>query len=148
MLTAYHYSLFDFRSDVGQARLDCTDWSVNSCNIGQVWTTQVLTTELDNLPGWSPGWKQDHIQSVGSDRLREFVMRGGLAVAFLDRPSLVRAFELMEQYPDHPMDLADASLIAAAESLETRKVFTLDENDFGVYRIRRGHRHYAVEIIR
>ena len=87
-------------------------------------------------------------QSVGSARLREFVMRGGLAVAFLDRPSLVRAFELMEQYADHPMDLADASLIAAAESLETRKVFTLDENDFGVYRIRRGHRHYAVEIIR
>jgi len=87
-------------------------------------------------------------QSVGSDRLREFVMRAGLAVAFLDRPSLVRAFELMEQYADHPMDLADASLIAAAESLETRKVFTLDENDFGAYRIRRGHRHYAVEIIR
>jgi uncharacterized protein len=87
-------------------------------------------------------------QSVGSDRLREFVMRGGLAVVFFDRPSLVRAFELMEQYADHPMDLADASLIAVAESLETRKVFTLDENDFGVYRIRRGHRHYAVEIIR
>jgi predicted nucleic acid-binding protein len=87
-------------------------------------------------------------QSVGSDRLREFVMKGGLAVAFLDRPSLVRAFELMEQYADHPMDLADASLIATAESLETVKVFTLDENDFGVYRIRRGHRHCAVEIIR
>jgi Tol biopolymer transport system component len=55
MLTAYHYWLFDFRSDaVGDARLTCTDLSVNSCNIGQVWTTQVLTTELDNLPGWSP----------------------------------------------------------------------------------------------
>jgi predicted nucleic acid-binding protein len=87
-------------------------------------------------------------QSVGSDRLREFVVRGGLAVAFLDRPSLMRAFELMEQYADHPMDLADASLIAAAESLETRKVFTLDANDFGVYRVRRGHRHFPVEIIR
>lgn len=87
-------------------------------------------------------------QSVGSDRLREFVMKGGLAVAFLDRLSLVRTFELMEQYADHPMDLADASLVAVAESLETRKVFTLDESDFSVYRIRRGHRHYAVEIIR
>ena len=32
------------------------------------------------------------------------------------RPSLVRAFEFTEQYADHPMDLADASLIAAAES--------------------------------
>ena len=54
----------------------------------------------------------------------------------------------MEQYADHPMDLADASLIAAAESLETRKVFTLDAKDFGVYRVRRGHRHFPVEIIR
>lgn len=87
-------------------------------------------------------------QSVGSDRVREFVMKGGLAVAFLDRPSVVRAFELMEQYADHPMDLADASLIAMAETLETRKIFTLDEKDFAAYRIRRGHRHYAVEIIR
>jgi uncharacterized protein len=84
---------------------------------------------------------------AGSDRLREFVVRGGLAVAFLDRTSLVRAFELMEQYADHPMDLAAASLIAAAESLE-RKVFTLDAKDFGVYRVRRGHRHFPVEIIR
>ena len=48
----------------------------------------------------------------------------------LSRPTLTRArIELMEQYADHPMDLADASLIAAAESLETRKVFTLDAND-------------------
>ncbi len=53
----------------------------------------------------------------------------------------------MEQYADHSMDLADASLIAAAELLETRKVFTLDEKDFSAYRIRRGHRHYAVEIV-
>jgi hypothetical protein len=53
----------------------------------------------------------------------------------------------MEQYADHPMDRADASLIAVAESLQARKVFTLDENDFGVYRVRRGHRNYPVEII-
>src|SRR5712692_1129585 len=47
--------------------------------------------------------------SVGSDRLREFVQRGGLTVWFFDRPALTRAFELMELYGDHPMDLADAS---------------------------------------
>lgn len=45
------------------------------------------------------------------------------------------------------MDLADASLIVAAEALGTRKVFTIDRNDFEVYRVRRGHRRYAVEII-
>ena len=51
------------------------------------------------------------------------------------------------QYRDHPMDLADASLIAVAEVLPTRKVFTLDRNDFSTYRVRRGHRHLSVEIL-
>jgi uncharacterized protein len=53
----------------------------------------------------------------------------------------------MEQYADHPMDLADASVIAAAEVLQTRKVFTLDKADFAAYRIRRGHRHQPVDVI-
>ena len=46
---------------------------------------------------------------------------------FFDDASPTRAFELMEQYADHPMDLADASLVVAAESLGTRKVFTRSE---------------------
>jgi uncharacterized protein len=86
-------------------------------------------------------------ESVGSDRVREFVVRGGLSVWFFDRTNLTRAFELMEQYADHPMDLADASVIAAAEALQTRKVFTLDKADFDAYRIRRGHRHQPVDVI-
>lgn len=85
--------------------------------------------------------------SVGSDRLREFIEQGGLSVWFLDRASLTRSFELMEVYADHPMDLADASLITAAEALGTGKVFTIDRNDFETYRVRRGHRHYPVEIV-
>ena len=85
--------------------------------------------------------------SIGSDRLREFVEDGGLSVWFLDRAWLTRAFELMELYADYPMDLADASLIAAAEALGTRKVFTIDRKDFETYRVRRGHRHYPVEIV-
>jgi hypothetical protein len=86
-------------------------------------------------------------ESVGSDRVREFVVRGGLSVWFLDRMNLTRAFELMEQYADHPMDLAGASVIAAAEAVQTRKVFTLDKANFGAYRIRRGHRHQPVDVI-
>ncbi|MCC6588308.1 MAG: hypothetical protein IT168_16570 [Bryobacterales bacterium] len=52
-----------------------------------------------------------------------------------------------ELYADHPMDLADASLVAAAEALETLKVFTIDRSDFETYRARRGHRHYAMQIV-
>ena len=85
--------------------------------------------------------------SLGSDRLREFVAEDGLSVWFLDSAALTRAFELMEIYADHPMDLADASLVVAAESLGTRKIFTVDRRDFETYRVRIGHRHYALEIV-
>ena len=85
--------------------------------------------------------------SHGADRVRDFVRAAGLAVWVMDQASIERAFQLMEQYADHPMDLADASLIAAAEALDTRKIFTVDRHDFSAYRIRRGHRHHRVEII-
>ena len=85
--------------------------------------------------------------SIGSDRLREFIEGGGLSVWFFERTALTRAFELMELYADHPMDLADASLVAAAESLGTRQVFTVDRKDFETYRVRRGHRHQTMEIV-
>lgn len=45
------------------------------------------------------------------------------------------------------MDLADASLVTAAEALSTQKIFTIDRNDFETYRIRRGRRHEAFEVI-
>lgn len=85
--------------------------------------------------------------SVGSDRLREFIGNGALSVWFLDRAWLTRAFELMEMYADHPMDLADASLITAAEALSTRRIFTIDRKDFETYRVLRGHRYYPLEIV-
>lgn len=44
---------------------------------------------------------------------------------------------LMDKYKDQPMDLADASLVAAAERLATRRVFTLD-SDFYIYRLSDG----------
>ena len=85
--------------------------------------------------------------SIGSNRLREFIEAGGLSVWLFERTSLTRAFELMERYADHPMDLAGASLVVAAESVGTRQVFTLDRKDFATYKVRRGHRHQAIEIV-
>ena len=48
-----------------------------------------------------------------------------------------RMAALMEQYRDLPMDLADASLVAAAERLGLRQVFTVDRQ-FYVYRLEDG----------
>jgi predicted nucleic acid-binding protein len=50
---------------------------------------------------------------------------------------------LMRRYRDTPMDLADASIVSAAERLGTRRVFTLDRH-FHVYRIDDQHNFEAV----
>lgn len=85
--------------------------------------------------------------SIGADRLRDFIEGGGLSVWFFDRAALTRAFELMESYADHPMDLADASLVVSAEVLNVKRVFTIDRSDLQTYRVRRGHRHHALQIV-
>jgi len=50
---------------------------------------------------------------------------------------------LMKKYQDVPMDLADASLVAIAESRSLRRVFSLDK-DFFVYRLSDGS---ALEVV-
>ena len=76
--------------------------------------------------------------SRGSAGLREFVMRGALSLWWFSERSLQRAFRLMDDYADQPMDLADASLVTAAEALRTTRVFTIDRKDFLAYRVRIG----------
>jgi predicted nucleic acid-binding protein len=85
--------------------------------------------------------------SPGSRNLRAFIARGGASVWFLDAAALIRAFALMEQHAEHPMDLADASLVVAAESLATTRLFTLDRDDFEAYRVRRGRRSVTMDIV-
>ena len=86
--------------------------------------------------------------SLGADNLRSFVIRGGLSIWPMDEKYLLRAFELMKKYADHPMDLADASLVSAAEALRIRRVFTIDRDDFETYRVKIGYRYYPIEIIK
>ena len=40
----------------------------------------------------------------------------------------------MAQYQDLPMDLVDASLVAAAAELGHGRILFTDERDFGIYR--------------
>jgi uncharacterized protein len=107
----------------------------------------VHTPLLTTIPVLTEAFHMLIPNSIGTQRLREFILNGGAQVWFMDQPALGRAMELMAKYADHPMDLADASLIVAAEMLETRKIFTVDRSDFTTYRIRRGHTHEPVEII-
>ncbi|MBV9570845.1 MAG: PIN domain-containing protein [Alphaproteobacteria bacterium] len=98
---------------------------------------------LTTLPVLTEAFHLLKPHSPGAHGLMRFVADEGLRVWFFDRAALDRAFALMQQYADAPMDLADASLVTAAETLAIRKVFTLDRKDFSTYRIRRGHRHLS-----
>lgn len=75
--------------------------------------------------GWTP---QSHLWRL--------LLSGRLEIADPAEGSASRLAELMERYKDHSMDLADACLVALAESRGTRHIFTLDRNDFQSYRMR------------
>lgn len=68
--------------------------------------------------------------------LWDVIMDGGIRLADISPRELSRMRTLMDQYADLPMDFADASLVALAERLSVRRVFTLDRRDFHVYRPR------------
>lgn len=46
----------------------------------------------------------------------------------------VRVLELTRRHTDHPMDLADASLVILAEHLGHGRILSTDMRDFGAYR--------------
>ena len=117
-------ALFDPRDDAhGRAR------ETLSKVVEKMVTTVPVLTEVFHLLGPS---------SRGARALRTFIMQGGLDLWWLSQRSLSRAFQLMDDYADHPMDLADASLVVAGEVLRTTKIFTIDRRDFLSYRARIG----------
>ena len=71
---------------------------------------------------------------TAQDALWQFVHRGALRFLQLDESDEPRMRELMGKYHDLPMDLADAALVRVAERERIRRVFTLDQSDFRVYR--------------
>lgn len=78
------------------------------------------------LLGTRLGW---HAQ----DALWRIVDAGDLLIHNITDAERTRMRVLMKQHRNMPMDLADASLVAVAESLDKRRIFTLD-SDFHVYR--------------
>ena len=68
----------------------------------------------------------------------------GVKFADLGLDDCPRMRELMWKYRDLPMDLADAALVRVAERESLRRVFTIDRQDFEIYR---PHRFGRFEII-
>ena len=99
---------------------------------GPMLTTWPAFAEAVYLLGEAGGWR-------AQNALWELVKSGDIELAEQgpDQPRRMRA--LMDKYQDRPMDLADASLVALAESRDLRDIFTLDQADFRIYRIKGRH---------
>jgi predicted nucleic acid-binding protein len=59
---------------------------------------------------------------------------GGVRLLELSHEDCPRMSELMWQYRNLPMDLADAALVRVAEREHCRRIFTIDRRDFEIYR--------------
>jgi hypothetical protein len=71
---------------------------------------------------------------AAQDELWRYLADGLVVLRILAATEWERIRTIMQQYHDAPMDLADASLVTAAERCQLRRIFTLDRH-FYAYRI-------------
>jgi hypothetical protein len=91
-------------------------------------TTWPAFTEAMYLLGEAGGW-------YAQETLWSLLERGDLVIAAQGAEDYKRMRTLMHKYRDRPMDLADASLVCLAEQRGLREIFTLDKEDFRIYRL-------------
>lgn len=103
---------------------------------GPLLTTWPCFTEAMYLLGRDLGYR-------AQDELLAYVADGLLRIHLQTEDDCHRMPALMSKYQDAPMDLADASLVVAAETLGLRRVFTLDRH-FYAYRLADGS---ALEVV-
>ncbi len=92
---------------------------------GRLLTTWSVLTEFSHLA-----------HSVSATlALYQWIERGGMEISPLGRDELVSTIDWITRYADHPMDLADASLIVTAIRTGCIDVWTLNRADFETYRL-------------
>lgn len=90
----------------------------------QLVSTWPVLTEVTHMLDFSTQAQLDFLK---------WVHRGGLDVHQLSIHDLERVIALTEAYRDRPMDLADASLMVAAENRGIEEIISIDR-DFDIYR--------------
>ena len=92
---------------------------------GRLLTTEPVLTEAVYLLGPSFPRQRPAL---------DFILAGGAELVPMMPALLKRCAHLMSKYSDVPMDYADATLVAVAETLGIRDILTLDRRGFSVYR--------------
>jgi predicted nucleic acid-binding protein len=90
--------------------------------VGRLITTWPVVTEASHMLDFHARAQRD---------LYRWVAAGGVAVHDVPQDALEWIIELVEKYGDRPMDLADATLVVAAETLGIREIVSIDR-DFDI----------------
>lgn len=80
---------------------------------------------------------------VAQEELWTYIADGLVLLHPIEMQAIERMRLLMREYRDTPMDLADASLVVAAQDLAIDRIFTLDRH-FHAYRIERDRAFHIV----
>ncbi len=94
---------------------------------GKLITTWSIITEVTYI-------LKEHVHLDAQLDFLKWITLGGLEIFNLNSGNLSRIIELQKKYSNLPMDFADATLLIAADAINTTKVFSLDK-DFSIYRL-------------
>jgi predicted nucleic acid-binding protein len=103
---------------------------------GRLFLPIVLLAEIDYLL----------TSRLGIDAALEFlesIEAGAFTLVSLFDEDMVRCRELIVQYRDLPLGLADATVVATAERLQIQRVFTVDQRHFRAMQPR-GFGHFII----
>lgn len=90
---------------------------------GNLLTTWPVVTEVCHL-----------LPTHAVKRFMSWAAAGGLVIFELPGIALPQIADLMDKYRDHPMDLADASLVWLSGQIGVTDIVTVDRGGFEVYR--------------
>jgi predicted nucleic acid-binding protein len=110
--------------------------AVVSAESGPLFLPLALISEIDYLL----------TSRLGCDAALDFldsIQSGAFTLVGLMTEDLVRCRELVAQYRDLPLGLADASVVATAERLGLQTLFTVDQRHFRTIRPR-GFGHFVI----
>jgi len=85
------------------------------------------------------------LRSKQKQGLLEWVQRGALGVADVPAGAYPAIGAIIGKYADRNIDFADAALVWLAAETGVRDILTVDETDFGVYRLKAGKRFTLVK---
>lgn len=86
--------------------------------------------------------------AAGKRHLLEWVHQGSLAVVDVPVAAYPDLSAIIGKYSDRKVDLADAALVWLAAESGLRRILTVDEKDFSLYRLKGGKRFEIVPWMR